>query len=478
MINTTPLIEKLSNAALVILGLGTEGLSTYTFLRKHLPTQHILLIDEKPVAKLSSEWKEIQESDKQVSFSTQITEHLTSQLSERQLLVFKTPGISVHNPIIQAAQKLNAEFSSNSNLFFSLVQLAQNQGLNIKTIGVTGTKGKSTTTSAIHHILSNSGITAYIGGNIGTPPLSIWEQILESAENNVTQNSVFAVLELSSHQLSDLKFSPNYAVVLNITPEHLDYYKDFNEYMHAKAQICRYQTETDTTIFNSQQDLPTKIAYLSPAKKLTFSQEENIVENWISYKSEKIIDLDSLAVIGQHTVLNLIPGSILAKEIGLSTQSIATALRSFKPLPHRLEIVGQFNQVSYYNDSLSTTPIATIAALKSFANEPIILIAGGYDRGLDYSDLAQAILDRQVKHVILLPDTGEIILEEMQKRLVHNMGEIQFTETDSLESAVHIAKTISQPGDIVLLSPASASFNMFKSYQERGDLFRNLVSKK
>lgn len=476
MINTTPLIEKLSNATLVIFGLGTEGLSTFTFLRKLLPSQHILLLDEKPVAKLSSEWKQIEQSDKQVKFITQITEHLIPQLSEKQLLVFKSPGISIHNSTIQEAQKLNAEFSSNSNLFFSLVKLAQNQGLNIKTIGVTGTKGKSTTTSAIHHILSNSGITAYIGGNIGTPPLSIWEQILESAENNVTQNSIFAVLELSSHQLLDLKFSPNYAVVLNITPEHLDYYKDFNEYVHAKAQICRYQTHTDTTIFNSQQDLPTKIANLSPAKKLTFSQEENIVQNWISYQSEKIIDLDSLAVIGRHTVLNLIPGSIIAKEIGLSTQSIATALKSFKPLPHRLEIVGQFNEVSYYNDSLSTTPIATIAALQSFANEPIILIAGGYDRGLDYSDLAQAILDRKVKHVILLPDTGEIILEEIQKRLVHNMGELECTETDSLESAVNIAKTISQPGDIVLLSPASASFNMFKSYQERGNLFRNLVS--
>jgi UDP-N-acetylmuramoylalanine--D-glutamate ligase len=472
MINITPLIEKISDNTFVVMGLGKEGLSTYNFLRKNFPSKQIYLLDEKSIADLSSDWKKIEKTDKQVTFTTQVDE----KFEDKQLLVFKTPGIPVHNQMVIDAQELKAEFTSNTNLFFSLVKLAQNQEVNIKTIGVTGTKGKSTTTSAIHHILSSSKVHSLLGGNIGTPPLSLWSDLINTAENNQTQFPVFAVLELSSHQLSDLKFSPNFAVVLDITPEHLDYYKDFNEYMHAKAQICRFQTESDTTVYNSEQYLPAKIAHLSPTKKHTFSQKRNIVDNWIQYQSDKIVDLDSLAVVGQHTVTNLIPGVVIAKEIGLSGESIATALQTFKPLPHRLEIVGEHKGVSYYNDSLSTTPIATIAALQSFKNRPIILIAGGFDRGLDYSELAQAIIDHQVKHVILLPDTGEIILEEIQKRLNNNMGEIQFTETDSLDSAVHTAQTESKPGDVVLLSPASASFNLFKNYAERGDEFRRLAS--
>ena len=480
MTNITPLLEKISDKSFVILGLGREGLSTYQFLRELFPKKQILLLDEKPVANLNSQWKQIEKTDAKVTFSTQID----LDTKDEPLLVFKTPGIPIHNQLVKDAQDLNAEFTSNSNLFFSLVLLVQNQHLNIKTIGVTGTKGKSTTTSAIHHIIKHSGVHSFLGGNIGTPPLSLWPELLDSATNNQTQYPVFAVIELSSHQLSDLTFSPNYAVVLDITPEHLDYYKDFNEYMHAKAQICRFQTETDVTIFNSEQYLPAKIAHLSPTKKLTFSPKRNIVENWIAYQSqkseklEKIVDIDTLAVVGQHTVNNLIPGVIIAKEIGISNQSIATALHSFQPLPHRLEIVGEFEGVTYYNDSLSTTPVATIAALKSFENRPIILIAGGFDRELDYSNLAQTILDHQVKHVILLPDTGEIILEEIKKRVSNNMGEIQFTETDSLQSAVHTARTVSKPGDIVLLSPASASFNMFTDYQERGNLFKQLVQER
>lgn len=484
-----PFIDQLNNKTLVILGLGKEGYATYEFFRAHFPKKKLWLIDQTSLPQLPENWQKIQKKDSNVEFSTHFDHE---ELQDSEPLVFKSPGIPPHSQLLSQASKIKAKFTTSTNLFFALVQLAnqidpETKGMfgsqelesasqKIVTIGVTGTKGKSTTTSLIHHILKESGLHSFIGGNIGTPLLSLWNEILDTAKNNQTDMPVYVALELSSHQLSDLMYSPNYAVILDITPEHLDYYKTFNAYLQAKSQICRFQTINDFAVYDSQHYLAKKIAHLADTTHLNFTPQRNIIQNWIVVNDEKIVDLDSLALIGEHTITNALPGVIIAKHLGISSQSIAKALQTFKPLPHRLELVAQKDGVLYYNDSLSTTPVATIAALKSFKDNDILLIVGGFDRGLDYSELAETIVSHKVKHLILLPDTGEIILEEVQKRLKDPLYKLMSTEVSSMKAAVHIAKEHADSGDIVLMSPASASFNMFKDYADRGDQFRKYVT--
>ncbi len=475
-------ITQFADKEIIILGLGTEGLSTYEFLRKYLPTKQLWLVDQKGLGSLGEEWHLIDNSDQNVQFSTHLEQ---TQLTENKtgIIIFKTPGIPPHSKLLKQARELNATFTSNTDLFFSLIRLVnseldvlQTENKKVKTIGVTGTKGKSTTTALIAHVLTTAGIHSFLGGNIGIAPLSLIEKITDAAENNATNHPVFAVLELSCHQLNDMTHSPNYAVILDITPEHLDYYESFNEYVAAKSHICMYQEESDFAVLDSQLYIPKKIAHLSTATQLTFNFRRNTANNWITFGGEKITDLDTIALIGQHTINNALPAVVIAKHLGVANQDIAHGLSTFKSLPHRLELITEIDGVTYYNDSLSTTPVATIAAIESFKNNPIILIAGGFDRGLDYSNLAQIIVDHQIKHLILLPDTGEIILDEVKQRLHNNMGELTYTFVSSMQQAVRIAKEAAQSSDIVLMSPASASFNLFENYQDRGDQFRKFVS--
>lgn len=472
-------MTQFADKEIVILGLGTEGLSTYEFLRKYLNTKKLWLVDQNGLGSLGEEWQQIRNSDKNVQFSTYL-EHEELTANKSGIIIFKTPGIPPHNELLAQARELNATFTANTDLFFALIRLINSslttENKQVKTIGVTGTKGKSTTTALIAHVLTTAGIHSFLGGNIGIAPLSLIENIIDSAENNATNYPVFAVLELSCHQLNDITHSPNYAVILDVTPEHLDYYESFNEYVAAKSHICMYQEESDFAILDSELYIPKKIAHLSTATQLTFNFKRNTSNNWITFAGEKIADIDTIPLIGQHTINNALPTIVIAKHLGVSNQAIAQGLTTFKSLPHRLELISQTGGISYYNDSLSTTPVATIAAIESFKNSPIILIAGGFDRGLDYSNLAQTIIDHQIKHLILLPDTGEIILDEVKKRLENNMGELTYTFVSSMQHAVRTAKDSAKSGDVVLMSPASASFNLFENYQDRGDQFRKFVA--
>lgn len=496
-------IHQLENKDIVILGLAKEGLSSFQFLRKILQHKKIWLIDEKSLGQLDNDWKEIQKKDKNVEFSTHL-DH--SELENSQgIVIIKTPGIPPASKLLKQTENLKCTFTSNVDIFFALIEIinakfentepqlqSQNQldtnidseqslkNQKVITIGVTGTKGKSTTSSVIHHVLSHAGFDSFLGGNIGIAPLSLVDKIIDEVQTKIdsqTIKPVFVVLELSCHQLNDITHSPNYAVVLDITPEHLDYYEDFNHYIQAKSHICLYQNESDFAIFDTDNYIPHKIAQLANSQNLTFNKKRNIHDNAIYFNDEKIVDIQDLALIGEHTVYNTLPSVVIGKNLGIANHVLADALKSFKALPHRLELVLQENEVSYYNDSLSTTPVATIAAIESFKNNPIILIAGGFDRGLDYSSLAQTIIQHQIKHLILFPDTGDIILEEIKKRLTNNMGELLVTHVTSMSQAVEEAKKSAEPGNIVLMSPASASFNLFKDYQDRGDQFIKYVNK-
>lgn len=501
-------LNQLLDKEIVILGLGREGISTYEFLRHYLPNKKVWLIDEKEKSKLLEYWRtqtKKAQNNANMHFSTHL-EHDELMHPNNGVIIFKTPGIPPQSKLIAQTHKLPATVSSNSDLFFTIINLLnanysqrkesataeekhteeveekekedeKHPALEnrIVTVGITGTKGKSTTTAVIHHLLKTAGIHSFLGGNIGIAPLSLIPEILEAIHNNTTSSPIFAVLELSCHQLNDMTHSPNYAIILNVTPEHLDYYESFAAYVQAKSHICMFQTESDFAILDSELYIPKKIAHLADATHLTFSYKRNISNSSIVYKGETIVNLDTLPFIGRHTITNTLPGVVLAKHLGIPNEVIAKGLQTFKTLAHRLELIEEKNGVTYYNDSLSTTPIATIAAIESFDNNPIILIAGGFDRGLEYGELAQTIVDHQIKHLILLPDTGELILEETKKRLTNNMGELGYTLVNSMQQAVRIAKEIAKPGYIVLMSPASASFNLFEDYQDRGNQFRKFV---
>ncbi|MBP7700795.1 UDP-N-acetylmuramoyl-L-alanine--D-glutamate ligase [Candidatus Woesebacteria bacterium] len=465
--------NKFEAKDIIIFGLGREGLSSYQFLRQYFPEKKLTLIDEKTLENLDSSWQKIKENDKNLEFETSFKNILKEDggyISKNDVLIIKSPGISPQSQLMIEAQQIANSFESNTNIFFELIEnLKLKFGAKIKTVGITGTKGKSTTTSTIYHVLKECGFHAFLAGNIGKPPLLLWNEIIALIENaDLGNKQIIVVLEMSSHQLSILKHSPNISVILDISPEHLDYYKNFDEYVEAKSQISKLQTHSDLVIFDNQQEIPTKLANMGKAKQINFSFETNVSDNFITYNQEQIIDTKELNVIGKHNILNTIPSIIIAKEIGCDTNKIAESLKTFAPLPHRLEIVAKINGVTYINDSLSTTPKSCIAAIDSFNNQPIILVVGGYNRNLDYKELTDKLNISNIKHLILLPDTGETIAKSLNKNIKHSFAQ-------NMQEAVETAKSVAESGDVVLLSPAAASFGHFIDYQDRGNQFKKFV---
>lgn len=472
MFSFTAVIEELRHHELVLFGLGKEGLSSYRFIRQYLPDASIVLVDDQPLEKLDPAWSTALATDTTARFEQAAR---ISSFSNNALII-KTPGVPLAHPLLTVIKNQELPITSNLNLFFSALDELRSLGCDITTIGITGTKGKSTTTALIHHVLQQTGHQVWLGGNIGVAPLELLREI-----NAIDQNKpLFVVLELSSHQLDDLAKSPNIAVIQNIVPEHLDHYGSFERYVQAKSHITHFQMQKDMVIVNPAFAIPAEIAALSPGTKVGFITESHSIANVdipivahqqqasIWYEDEIIMNTDELQVLGEHNIENVMPAVIIAKKMGVASGEVAHALASFKPLPHRLQLVAEINGVTYVNDSLSTVPEATIAAVSAFKTSPIILIAGGYDRGQDFDELAAFILKSNVKALILFPPTGERLAESIM--MLGGATPAIFPITD-MTQAVTQAKEIAESGDVVLLSPASASFGTFKDYQDRGNQF-------
>ncbi len=483
-------LKKLSGKKLLILGLGREGLSTYSFLRENLPKQEIFISDEKQSGELDPQWSEILTSDN--------TKYLpVTKLKEHNFdFVFKTPGVPNRK---LTDWQVSGKVTSNMQLFFEVFKGT--------TIGVTGTKGKSTTTTLTYEVLKAAGKDAYLLGNIG-------QAALDSLKT-MNENSI-AVIELSSHQLSTMTVSPHIAVIQAITPEHMDYYENFEEYANAKSRIIKYPRSDQLVIYNCDSETTTKIASNSKAKKIPFGKSASkyqIVNNAIAISNRPFLNLNETKIKGQHNLYNTLPCIIVGQEFGISDEIIKKAIIDFKGLEHRLEFVANINGVDYYNDSLATTPEATIAAIEAFQDKDLILICGGYDRSLDYSQLGAAIANAHAHRstsvqLITLPETGKKIADLVkthrsasrssasqnsasrssasrssesqdsasQSSASQSSASQQVQLSASLSDAVQTAKNIAKPGDVVLLSPAAASFNSFRDYQERGEKFRELVN--
>lgn len=383
-------------------------------------------------------------------------------------VIFRSPGIRPDIPPIQKEVERGAILTSEIE---KLIELCP-----AKIVGVTGSDGKTTTTTLIYMMLKEEGYNCYLGGNIGTP--------LFAKIDDMTPEDII-VLELSSFQLMTLTQSPNIAVVTNVSPNHLDIHKSYEEYIEAKKNIFRFQNPNDVVVLNYDNDITKDFAFEANGEVRFFSRKQELekgvfVENnaikIIDENGKKdVIDIDNILLLGMHNVENACTAIAAVKNL-VNTKTIVKVLTTFKGVEHREEFVRELNGVKWYNDSIGSSPTRTIAGLASFKTK-VVLIAGGYDKHLDYTDMGKYILDH-VKVLILMGQTKDKIknatLQEIEKR--DNDIDLPIFECSTLEEAVKIAYENSKDGDIVFFSPASASFDMFKNFVERGKKFKEIVN--
>ncbi len=344
-------------------------------------------------------------------------------------------------------------------------------------IGVTGSDGKTTTTTLIYEILKQNGHNCFLGGNIGVP---LFTKISEMLPEDII------VLELSSFQLMNMKISPKISIITNITPNHLNIHSDMDEYIKAKKNIFKYQDKNGLLILNYDNEITRECAKQAHGKVVFFSSKNKIQNGYIYDKEDgkikicekglrkHVFDTRNMKLRGIHNFENACSAIIATKNL-VEKESIETVLTEFKGVEHRLELVKETkNRIKWYNDSVSSSPTRTIAGLNAFALKNIILIAGGYDKNLDYTVLAKPIIDN-CKSLVLLGQTSTKIEKAVCTELKKSRKELPIYTCESLKSAVEIANKIALQGDIVLFSPASASFDMFKNFAERGKLFKIYV---
>lgn len=449
------MLEQIRDKKVLIAGFGVEGQATFEFLQKHGISADIA--DVSPSVDLKS--MDIREKH----LRTITGENYLDSASDYDV-VFRSPGISPLTPELKLAREKGTEITSQIKLFMEICPC--------KTIGVTGTKGKGTTSSLIYEILKASGKDVHIGGNIGVPAISLLEKINEDS---------IVVLELSSFQLMDLEKSPNIAVVLNVTSEHLDYHKNREEYVEAKQSIVQYQNAGNFAVVNTDYETSRLFKDMTKAQIFEISTTHEVEigcyvneNDEVILKSgdieEKIASFPELQLRGRHNLENVCAAVAASYLAEAQIDPTRGAVKAFKGLEHRLEFVAKVNEVKYYNDSFATTPETTIAALSAFS-EPIVLIAGGSEKGSDYTEMGKVIAQK-TKSVFLIGDTAQEIKDKVVS--ISPDADIREGFTD-MKAIVEEAGDIAKPGDVVVLSPGCASFGLFENYKQRGELFKKAV---
>ena len=374
-------------------------------------------------------------------------------------LVFRTPGMHPNIPALCALREAGAEVTSEMEVFFEVCPCT--------IIAVTGSDGKTTTTTLISEMLKASGKTVWLGGNIGTPLLPLIDQIKETD---------YAVVELSSFQLQDMQRSPHIAVVTNLAPNHLDVHKDMAEYIDAKVNLFRYQNENDILIVNADNDITSQFtgngttryfSYTGKVKTGTYLEGDMICRN-----GTPVLNKKEIVIPGEHNVENFMT-AILAVDGLVEDETIRHVARTFGGVEHRIEFVREVSGVRYYNDSIASSPTRTIAGLKSFPQK-VILIAGGYDKKIPYDVLGPHIVEH-VKAVYLCGATAPKIRQAVEQTPGYAPGHPALIDCADLADATKKAAQDAKPGDVVLMSPASASFDQFKNFEVRGRFFKALV---
>lgn len=452
------------NSKIGILGAGVEGAALAQFLLEHGFTD-VVIFDEK----MNDDELIVGEKKVKVVNGADAFNKAASGEYAREV-VFRSPGIHINK--LNDLRDAGVKVTSTTQYFF--------ENCPGRMIGVTGTKGKGTTSTLIYMMLKEAGLDAYLGGNIGESPLTFFDK--------VTRYS-WVVLELSSFQLHDLTISPHVAVVLRVTCDHMDYHKDVDEYVEAKTAIVRYQKPEDYCVVNADYDYIERFLPLTSAKKLMVSRFGH-VENgaFLSQadageivfcrdggKCEEIDAVGNVALLGAHNLENILPAVTVAKVVGVPKEGICKVIETFSGLPHRLEFVREVDGVKYYNDSFSTTPETSVSATYAFKG-PVILIAGGSEKFLDYTEWGKELQKNpNLKAVFVTGATAERMEKSLKEAKEGQEFPLKIYRLPTIKDALAEARKIAIRGDNIVMSPATASFDQFKNYKERGAKFKEWV---
>ena len=381
-------------------------------------------------------------------------------------IIFRSPSCLPTTLQLKSEQKRGAIVTSEIEMLMNTCPC--------KVIGVTGSDGKTTTTTLIYEILKKAGYNCHLGGNIGVP---LFTKVKDFKEDDIV------ILELSSFQLMDMEVSPEISVITNVSPNHLDKHSSYEEYIEAKKSIFAYQDKSGKVVLNYDNDITREFAKDAEGKVVFFSSkskladgviyDDGIIKECEDGVRKHILDTKEIHLRGVHNFENIC-AAIAATSDLVDTKTQIEAIKEFKGVEHRLEFVRELNGVKWYNDSIGTSPSRTIAGLNSF-DEKIVLIAGGYDKNLDYTPLAKPILEK-VSKVVLLGRTATKIADVILKATAGTDIVFPVYKCTTLEQAVQRAQNIAKEGEIVLFSPASASFDMFKNFAERGKKFKEIVN--
>ena len=372
-------------------------------------------------------------------------------------LVFRTPGMHPGNPALELLRKNGAKITSEMEVFFEVCPC--------HTIAVTGSDGKTTTTTLISEMLKAAGYTVWLGGNIGTPLLPLVRSM---------KRSDYAVVELSSFQLMDMERSPERAVVTNLAPNHLDVHKDMDEYVEAKKNIFKFQTSADLLVLNADNAITDSFAGNGITRKFSRlgNTDVKMNQNTICRDGIDVLDTADILIPGVHNIENYM-AAILAVEGLVEDETVRHVAKTFGGVEHRIELVRIKDGVRFYNDSIASSPSRTIAGLRSFP-EKVILIAGGYDKHIPYDVMGPEVCTH-VKKLFLGGATGPQIRAAVENAPEYRPGCPEIVDCENFEAAVRAAAAAAECGDVVLMSPASAAFDQFKNFMVRGDFYKKLV---
>jgi len=435
------------------LGLHGGGLGVAEWLAKHKLS--VKITDLKTRVELK---KSLQPLRKYSQIKYRLGSHVESDFRQTDVVI-ANPGVRLDNKYLQIARQAGAEIYNDISLFMKLCPA--------RVIGITGTKGKSTTASLIYHFLKKSKKSVYLGGNICISPFIFLDKL---------KPTDWVVLEMSSWQCEGLlaiKRSPQISLLTNLDKDHLNTYKSYSAYIKAKSLIFKYQVKIDWAILNQANAQSMRLVPKLVAQKCYFNirakANNYIKNNKIYYRDQLLMQVDKLPIVGQHNIANILSALTVAEILKLSRQTLQLALLDYQPLVGRLETIRVKNKVRYINDTTATAPPATLASLQALSGS-IVLIAGGVDKKLDLKSLARAIMQRS-RQTILLPGsaTDQLIM------FFKNKHYIDYQLASSMSMAVKLASQSAQPGEVVLLSPGAASFGLFINEFDRGDKFNQAV---
>lgn len=451
----------LKNRKVAVIGLGVSNLPLLDYLYKM--SSNVTVFDDRDMEQIP---KDIIDKITKYAFGFSFGENNLEKLIGFDI-IFRSPSCMPTRKELVLEEQKGAIVTTEIEMLMEMAPC--------KIIGVTGSDGKTTTTSLIYEIVKKAGITVHLGGNIGYP---LFTKLAEINEEDVI------VLELSSFQLMNMTVSPDIAVITNISPNHLNIHKDYEEYIEAKKNIFKNQKEDGILVLNydneitrdCKKDANGKVVYFSSKEKLEDGVivDKDVIKECEDRIRKHIISTKDIHLRGMHNYEN-VSAAIAATKSFIDMDTIVSTVNDFKGVEHRIEFIRELDGVKWYNDSIGTSPTRTMAGLNSF-DEGIVLIAGGYDKHLDYEPLAKPIVEK-VKSLILIGQTSEKIYKVVTDELQEQGKELDIYKCSEFKEIVEVARKVAKLGQVVLFSPASASFDLFKNFAERGNRFKELVNK-